>query len=161
MVLAYLGVGSNLGNREEYLRQARELLQKIPSVRFLRSSTIYETDPVGGPPQGKYLNAVWEIETRLPATELMKALLSIEKSLGRTRGELNAPRTLDLDLLIYGNNTIETPGLKVPHPRMHARAFVLRPLAELAPEWVHPKLKKTVRTFLQSLPPGGGGEVGG
>lgn len=144
-----MGVGSNLGNRQSFLDSAKKLVAGLPQTRFLRSSSVLETDPVGGPPQGKYLNAVWEIETRLSLRELKDRLLEIENQLGRKRKQRNTPREIDLDILFYGDEIVEQADLKVPHPRLHERAFVLAPLAELAPELVHPKLKKTIKELLE------------
>lgn len=149
MTLAYIAVGSNLGNREDLLIQARQLLSALEKVQFVAGSKIYETDPVGGPSQGKYLNAVWEIETTLPAKQLLEALLEIEKKLGRVRSERNAARTIDLDILFYNETTIDEPGMTIPHPRLHEREFVLKPLMDLCPEWVHPRLKKTVKELYE------------
>ena len=101
MERVYIGVGSNLGNRESFLERAKSLTAKLPQTRFLRSSSIYETDPVGGPPQGKYLNTVWEIETSLPPAELKRELRGIEGRLGRKQSFANAPREIDLDILFY------------------------------------------------------------
>ena len=145
----YLGVGSNLGDRKANLAKARSLLQKFPATRFLRGSSIFETDPVGGPPQGKFLNAVWEVETALLPGELRKELQTIEARLGRKRGERNAPREIDLDILFYGDRIVEERELQIPHPRLHERAFVLLPLSELAPELEHRILKKTVKELLE------------
>ena len=147
----YLGVGSNLGDRKDYLERAEALTQKLPQTRFLRTSSILETDPVGGPPQGKFLNAVWEIETRLAPMELKNKLFRIESQLGRKRTYPNASREIDLDILFYGDKIVQEEGLQIPHPRLHERAFVLMPLSELAPEKIHPQFKKTVRELLQAL----------
>jgi 2-amino-4-hydroxy-6-hydroxymethyldihydropteridine diphosphokinase len=141
---AFIGTGSNLGNREENLKQAQAKLAAVSGIQILKSSKVYETDPVGGPPQGKYLNAVWEVETGLEPEALMKALLSIEIQMGRARAEKNGPRPIDLDILFYGNEIIDRPGLKIPHPRLQERGFVLKPLMDLAPGFVHPVLKKTI-----------------
>jgi 2-amino-4-hydroxy-6-hydroxymethyldihydropteridine diphosphokinase len=147
----FLGVGSNLGDRAQHLEAAKALLQKLPETRFLKSSSVLETEPVGGPPrQGKYLNAVWEIETALPPRELKDKLLQIESRLGRRRGELNAPREIDLDILFCGDQIVAEEKLKIPHPRLHERAFVLVPLVELAPEFIHPKMKKSVKELWES-----------
>ena len=151
MVRAFIAVGSNLGDRHKNLVQAKVLLEKILAIKILRSSPIYETEPVGGPPQGKYLNAVWEIETTLVPQALLEKLLAVEAELGRVRREANAPRTLDLDILFYGDQIIDWPGLTIPHPRLHDRTFVLEPLADIAPDVVHPKLMKTVRVLLEEL----------
>ncbi len=153
MIIAYIAVGSNLGERLEYLNQAQERLSKLKGIRFLKSSAVYETEPVGGAEQGKYLNAVWEIETSLAPQELMKQLLAIEKKLGRVRTELHAPRTIDLDILFYQDRMIEEPGLSIPHPRLQEREFVLKPLMDLCPDFTHPRLKKTVRELSQNLNP--------
>lgn len=144
MTPAYIAVGSNLGNREDHMNQARQIISSLDQVKLIQSSKVYETEPVGGPKQGKYLNAVWKIETSLGARELLQKLLQIEKKLGRVRTERNAPRTIDLDILFYENQVIEGPGLHIPHPRLHEREFVLKPLMDLCPDFVHPKLKKTV-----------------
>lgn len=151
MKLTYIAAGSNLGDRRNYLDQARLALSKTPGVRFLRTSKTYETDPVGGPAQGKYLNAVWEIETELAPELLLKMLLSIEKQLGRIRSELNGPRTIDLDILFYGSEVIDKPGLRIPHPRLHTRSFVLQPLMDLCPDFIHPQLHQTVRMLAENL----------
>ena len=151
MVRVYLGIGSNLGDRASHLERARELVKKIPGVRFLRSSSVRETEPVGGAAQGKFLNAVWEVETDLLARELKDRLFEIEAQLGRRRDEPNSPRQIDLDILFYEDEVIEEEHLKIPHPRLHERAFVLEPLAELVPDKIHPELKKTIRVLLASL----------
>lgn len=151
MISTYIAVGSNLGERESLIQQAQKLIEQIPATRFLRTSKVYETEPVGGPPQGKYLNAVWEIETNLAAGTLLQQLLAAEKELGRLRNEPNGPRTIDLDILFYGDARFEISGLKIPHPRLHERAFVLQPLMDLCPEKVHPGLKQSIRELWQSL----------
>lgn len=152
MITAYIAVGSNLGDRLENLKQAHELLQREQNVSILRQSVLYETDPVGGPAgQGKFYNGVWELETTLVARELLVLLQKIEKMLGRERTVKNGPRTVDLDILFYGNEIIEEPGLQVPHPKLHERTFVLRPLADLAPHVRHPILQKSVQSLLESL----------
>lgn len=140
-----IGVGSNLGDRRIYLERAWTLLEKLPQTRFMKGSSVIETDPVGGPPQGKFLNAVWEIETTLAARELRDRLIAIETELGRRRTVPNAPREIDLDILFYGDHMIQETDLEIPHPRLHQRGFVLGPLLEIAPEKVHPKLKKSMR----------------
>ena len=130
--LAYVGLGANLGEREAALRQALAALGQCPGTRVLRVSPLYGSAPVdaGGP---DYLNAVAEVATTLAPEALLQALQAIEQSAGRERPYRNAPRTLDLDILWFGDQVIGTPALTVPHPRMAERAFVLRPLADLVP----------------------------
>lgn len=152
MVRVYLGVGSNLGDRVSHLEQAQTLVSQFPRTRFLRSSSTQETEPVGGPSQEKYLNAVWEIETLLSPKELKEKLRAIEEKLGRKRSFPNAPREIDLDILFYGEEVVEEEQLKIPHPRLHERRFVLQPLAELAPQKIHPTLKVSVKELLRRLP---------
>ena len=128
MTLAYVGLGSNLGDRESLIRRAAEL------IGARRLSTVIETDPWGHEDQPKFLNAVAEIETPLTARQLLDHLLDVERRLGRERiGPKWGPRTNDLDLLVYGEETIDEPGLVVPHPRLREREFALGPLAELVP----------------------------
>jgi 2-amino-4-hydroxy-6-hydroxymethyldihydropteridine diphosphokinase len=136
-VIAYVGIGTNLGDRNENVRRALELLVELGPIR---SSTVRETDPVGVTDQPKFLNAVAELETDLPARELLERLLEIERRLGRDRSSEQrwGPRTIDLDLLLYGQETIDEPGLSVPHPRLAERRFVLEPLCELAPDLILP-----------------------
>ena len=137
-VLAFLGLGSNLGDRAANLHRAVELLEAADGVRVVRSSSVYETDPVGGPPQPDYLNAVVEVETTLEPHALLAACQDVERGMGRVRAERWGPRVIDMDVLIYDDATIHEPDLIVPHPRMHERAFVLVPLAELAPDLTLP-----------------------
>jgi len=152
MTEVFIGVGSNLEDREKTIQQARDLLGNVRGIRILACSRIRETDPVGGPPdQGKYLNAVWQIESDLGLQELMGKLLAIEKQLGRKRHEKDGPRTIDLDILFCGREVIDRPGLTVPHPRAHERGFVLEPMTELAPDLIHPVLKKTMKELRDSL----------
>jgi 2-amino-4-hydroxy-6-hydroxymethyldihydropteridine diphosphokinase len=136
---AYVGLGSNLGDRERTLRAAVDALGDDAAVEVLAVSTLRETEPVGVGEQPYFLNGAVELETTLTAPELLDHLLAVEQRFGRVRvpGE-HGPRTLDLDLLLYGQGTIDEPGLTVPHPRLHERRFVLEPLAELAPGLVVP-----------------------
>jgi 2-amino-4-hydroxy-6-hydroxymethyldihydropteridine diphosphokinase len=131
---AYVGLGANIGDRERTLREAVDALGAEEGIEVAAVSTLRETDPVGVGEQPRFLNGVAALETSLGARELLDRLLAVEQRFGRVRvpGELR-PRTLDLDLLLYGDETIDEPGLAVPHPRMHERRFVLEPLAELAP----------------------------
>jgi 2-amino-4-hydroxy-6-hydroxymethyldihydropteridine diphosphokinase len=130
MARAFLGLGSNLGDRLANLTRAVELLRSRPGVVVLRSSRVYETEPVG-PPQPDYLNAVIEVQTSLPPRALLEAGLDVERQMGRERRERWGPRVLDVDVLTYGRQVIDENGLQIPHPRMHERAFVLVPLLEL------------------------------
>ena len=130
-MLCYIGIGSNLGDREKYIESAIEKLRAVKGIEVKRISNIYETDPVGGPKQGKYLNGVLELETELEPRELLAKLQAIENELGRKRLVKNAARTIDLDILLYGDKKIDEPGLKIPHPRMRDREFVMKPLKEI------------------------------
>ena len=134
MTRAYVGLGANLGDRERTLREAVDALGAEEGIEIAAVSTLRETDPVGVGAQPRFLNGVAALETSLGARELLDRLLAVEQRFGRVRvpGE-HGPRTLDLDLLLYGDETIDEPGLAVPHPRMHERRFVLEPLAEVAP----------------------------
>ncbi len=154
MAVAYVGLGSNLGDRRATLEGAVAELDSAKGVRVLRVSSIHETDPVGGPPQPRYLNAVAEVETELGPRALLETLLGVEARFGRERRERWGPRTLDLDLLLHGTRTVEEPGLVVPHPRMHERAFVLAPLCELVPEGRHPVSRRTWSDLLAALTTG-------
>lgn len=138
MTRAYVGLGANLGNREETLQRAVSLLTAAEGVEVLAVSEFSETDPVGVVDQPRFLNGAVAVETTLSARGLLDALLAIEQSLGRERVERWGPRTIDLDLLLYGDEIVDEPGLRVPHPRLHERRFALEPLAELDPELVIP-----------------------
>lgn len=135
-VRAYVGLGSNLGEREAILMQALEALGSTEGIKVVAVSSFQETDPVGVVDQPRFVNAAAVLETSLPPRELLGRLLEVERSLGRNRSveERWGPRTVDLDLLLYGDETIDEPGLEVPHPRLTERAFVLEPLLELDPE---------------------------
>jgi len=133
-VRAYVGLGSNLGDREATLRQALAALGEVPGVRIVAVSSFRETDPVGFLDQPRFLNGAAAVETELSPQELLAALLEVERGLGRIRGgERYGPRTVDLDLLVYGDLALAEDGLELPHPRLHERRFALEPLAELAP----------------------------
>jgi 2-amino-4-hydroxy-6-hydroxymethyldihydropteridine diphosphokinase len=131
---AYVGLGANIGPREVTLLRAVELLGEADGVEVVAVSRLRETDPVGLVDQPPFLNGAVRVETTLPPRALLDLLLELERSLGRVRGERWGPRTVDLDLLVYGSERIDEPGLRVPHPRLHERAFALEPLAELDPE---------------------------
>ncbi len=154
MARALIALGSNLGDRAGYLLSGIAALSRA-GVRVEALSRIYETEPVGPPGQGRYLNQVARVETELGPGELLKLLLAVEKAHGRARAVRFGPRTLDLDLLDYEGRVLDQPGLTLPHPRMHTRAFVLVPLLEVAPEWRHPRLKKSARELLSGLDVGG------
>jgi 2-amino-4-hydroxy-6-hydroxymethyldihydropteridine diphosphokinase len=132
---AYIGMGANLGNREETIKRALALLAGRPGVNVVAISSLRETDPVGFADQPHFLNGAAAVETELEPRALLAALLAVERELGRTRdGPRFGPRTIDLDLLVYGACEVAEPGLTVPHPRLAERAFALEPLAELDPE---------------------------
>ena len=137
-VTAYVALGSNLDDPPERIRHALQALAALPGTRVVRTSSLYRNPPVGDPDQPDFVNAVARIETGLGPRELLGELLAIEQAQGRVRDRPNGPRTLDLDLLLYGERTVREPGLTVPHPRMLGRAFVLMPLAEIAPEAMVP-----------------------
>jgi 2-amino-4-hydroxy-6-hydroxymethyldihydropteridine diphosphokinase len=146
---AYLALGSNLGDRLANLQRAVDLLSGTAGIRVLRSSRVYETDPVG-PPQPDYLNAVIEVETGLSARELLTECLRAERAMGRERGKRWGPRVIDVDVLTFGDQEVDEPGLTVPHPRMHERGFVLVPLLELDAD---PRLPEGRRVATLRLPP--------
>ncbi len=138
---AYVGVGANLGDREAAIREAIDRLAGTTGVELVAVSSVRETEPVGFLDQPRFLNAAAVIETELPPRELLDRLLAVERALGRTRtGPRFGPRTIDLDLLLYGDLVLAEPGLTVPHPRLHERAFVLEPLLELDPGLAVPGL---------------------
>ena len=143
LAIAYLCLGSNLGEREANLRQALTLLS--PKVTFDEASSIYETEPVGYKEQPFFLNLVCRISTNLPPEELLQLAKDVETRMGRVPSEqINSPRPIDIDILFYDNKIMETHDLTIPHPRLRDRAFVLIPLAEIAPDLVHPKLGKSI-----------------
>lgn len=148
---AYVGIGANLGDREATMREALARLAEVDGVRVVAVSSFRETDPVGLLDQPRFLNAAAELETALSPHELLAALLAVERSLGRTRdGPRYGPRTIDLDLLLYGEEIVAEPGLTVPHPRLHERAFALEPLRELDPELAVPG-RGPLETLLRNL----------
>lgn len=151
-VTAYIALGANLGDRPANLRRALELLKQSPGIEVIRVSSFIENPAVGGPANSPaFLNGAAEIRTTLSTRALLDRLLDVEKQLGRIRGEKWSPRTIDLDLLLYGSQIIDEPGLTVPHPLMHERRFVLDPLAEIAPNTVHPVFNRTITNLLKSL----------
>ena len=151
MPRAYVGLGANLGDREGALRAALAGLDACEGIEVAAVSAFRETDPVDYLDQPRFLNAAAAIETTLAPRELLDALLEVERSLGRTReGPRFGPRTIDLDLLLYGDESFDEPGLTVPHPRLHGRAFVLEPLAELDPDLIVPG-RGSLETLLRNL----------
>lgn len=152
MAQAYIGLGSNLGDRAAYLKSATERISKLPKTKLIRCSTWHETEPVGGPPQDKFLNGAAKIETSLKPVDLLERLQQIETDLGRTaEREKWGPRVIDLDLLDYDGVALNLAGLQLPHPLLHERLFVLAPLAEIEPKWPHPVLQETAENLLSQL----------
>ena len=140
VVNAYVGLGANLGNPVETIRRALHQLGGLPDTELAKVSSLYRSAPLGHAAQPQFVNAVAKLRTGLSARALLESLLTLESHAGRKRSFPNAPRTLDLDLLLYGGERIDEPGLCVPHPRMHQRRFVLEPLLEIEPECVIPGL---------------------
>ena len=152
MKTVYLGLGSNLGDREQNLESALARLA-APDLRVLRVSSIYETEPVGFAAQRWFMNLVAEVQTDLFPMQLLSRIGKVERALGRVRSMKNGPRTLDVDILLYGKAVIRSAQLEIPHPRMAQRRFVLAPLAELTPDLRHPVTHQTIRAMLDAAPP--------
>jgi 2-amino-4-hydroxy-6-hydroxymethyldihydropteridine diphosphokinase len=148
VTLAYIGLGANLGNAAAQVTSAFDELDRMPHSRVLRRSSLYRSAPIGHADQPDFINAAAQLETGLPAERLLAELRGIEDHHRRTRSFANAPRTLDLDLLLYGRQTLDSAELTLPHPRMHQRAFVLMPLAEIAPDLDVPG-RGAIRRLLQ------------
>ena len=132
MTIAYLGLGSNVGDRQANIDAAIRAIDALPGTEVMKVSTIIETEPVGGPPQGPFLNGAVEIDTELTPRQLLDAVKGIERGLGRVRTVKDGPRTIDIDILLYGDLSVREDGLRIPHPRMHERDFVKIPLREIA-----------------------------
>lgn len=150
--IAYLSLGSNLGDRQAHLRDAIARLAAVG--RILQLSSFYETEPVEFIEQPWFLNCAAEVETALPLEELMRELLRIEADMGRRRTQKKGPRSIDLDILLFGEEVVSSLHVTIPHPAMHQRRFVLEPLTEIAPDVLHPVLKKTIKELLDALPKG-------
>jgi 2-amino-4-hydroxy-6-hydroxymethyldihydropteridine diphosphokinase len=148
----YLSLGSNVGDRAANLNTAIDRMGNLGKVMAV--SSFYETEPVEFAAQPWFLNCALELDTEKMPKQLLASILDIEKEMGRRRVQEKGPRTLDIDILLFGNSIIQTKGLTIPHPAMHERRFVLEPLAEIAPEARHPIIKRTVRELRDSLPPG-------
>lgn len=149
-VRAAIALGSNLGDSIAIVESAIEAIARVPGVQLIERSHLYKTAPVG-PPQPDYINACVLVYTLLPPETLLSVLLEIERQFGRVRQERWGPRLLDLDLLLYGNRMVNTPTLQLPHPRMRDRAFVLWPLAEIAPDWVEPVTLRTMKDLRDQI----------
>jgi 2-amino-4-hydroxy-6-hydroxymethyldihydropteridine diphosphokinase len=153
---AYVGLGSNLGEREAQIRMALDDLARLPATRLTRASSLYDSEPVGDVDQPNFLNAVAELESQLTARQMLWNLLLIERRLGRVRTQRWGPRSIDLDLLLYGDLVVDEPDLQVPHPELTRRSFVLVPLVELDPLLTHPVTGETLLNHLawiKSRPP--------
>ena len=147
----FLGLGSNLGDRDAHLSDAIAALCAHDTINLTARSSVLETDPVGDVDQGNFLNAVVEIETTLSPQELMHVCLDVELQQGRVRGEKWGPRTIDIDILFFSDQMIQEDGLHIPHPELHNRSFTLIPLEEIAPTMVHPLLGFSVKAMLHAL----------
>jgi len=150
--LVYLSLGSNIGDRQGHLREAIDHLQA--KRRIVSLSSFYETEPVEFTDQAWFLNCIVALETTESPQELMAAILQIEHQMGRERLQPKGPRIIDIDIVLFGDEILDSPLLTIPHPAMHERRFVLQPLAEIAPETQHPVLKKSILELLDALPAG-------
>ncbi len=149
--MIYIGIGANLGDREKTLQDATGILNEKPEIAIIAASAVYETAPIGVVDQPYFLNAVLQVHTSLSARSLLNCLLAIERKFGRLRETRWGPRTLDLDILLYSDAIINQPGLQVPHPHLHERAFVLVPLCDLKPDLKHPVLGQSIQFLTKSL----------
>jgi len=145
MAIVFLGIGSNIGDKKKNCEKAIDHLNKAEGIEVISRSSLYPTRPVGGPPQEDYLNGVVEIRTTLDPLKCLRAVKKIERELGREPAGKDHPRVIDIDILLFDGMVMDTDDLIIPHPRMHERAFVLRGLAEIAPDVVHPVIRKTAR----------------
>ena len=152
--IVYLSLGSNLGDREANLRTAIDRLKNKDIGNPVAVSSFYETEPVEVTSQPWFLNCAIKLDTEKMPRQLISAILALEQEMGRQRKQKKAPRTIDIDILLFGSSIIEIPSLTVPHPGMHERRFVLEPLAEIAPDARHPVFKRTIRELRDALPAG-------
>jgi len=150
-ITVYIGLGSNMGDRQAYCEEAVRLVSRFPATSIIRVSSLYETAPIERTDQDWFINCVVAVRTSLSPQELLRACQEVEQFLGRKRTVRFGPRTIDMDILFYGDRIIQEPGLTIPHPRAHERRFVLEPLAEIAPETEHPVFRKTVVQILKEL----------
>lgn len=148
-VPVYLSLGSNIGERQDNLQKAMDYISQ--RMRIEKKSSIYDTAPVGNPNQARFLNMVCLVSTSVPAPTLLFLLKGIENKMGRMPGPPNGPRLIDIDILLYGDQIVDTPDLKIPHPRMIERAFVLVPLAEIAPDIIHPVQKQSIKDLVTAM----------
>jgi 2-amino-4-hydroxy-6-hydroxymethyldihydropteridine diphosphokinase len=155
-MIAYLGLGSNVGDREEYIEQALFLLEKNPAISVSRHSSNYETEAEGGADMPFFINAAVEIRTKLSPHKLLEVCQEIETALGREREVEWGPRTIDIDILLYENEIVSEDKLQIPHPLLHERLFVLKPLREIAPHFIHPVLEKTIEALYDERKAEGG-----
>jgi 2-amino-4-hydroxy-6-hydroxymethyldihydropteridine diphosphokinase len=150
MPMVYLGLGSNVGEKEQHLTEALFLISQICTIQ--KKSHLYRTEPVGYLKQDWFLNCVIEVQTDLSPEELLSSLLAIEHSLGRIKTVPKGPRIIDIDILFYADQIIQTHQLIIPHPSVHERLFMLRPLLDINPDFVHPVLKKSIKELYTNLP---------
>ncbi len=149
--VVYIGLGSNLGDRAGHIESAIELINDHPACQVIKISPLYETEPLGDESGGWFLNSVISVETELSPRDLLDLLLEIESSRGRKRDRHWSPRSIDLDILFYDQLIVDEAGLIIPHPQLHIRRFVLEPLAQIAPSFIHPVFKQNIHTLLTKL----------